>query len=538
MLRRPREILALLSQVRFAAVGRSVLFCVLSITFCAALPSELVAQSSKSEPENHVDKSDAQAPSSVNWGALLDAESSTPAQQLLQKSATLQPLLALWPSLSPRAKVRALRIAKLHRDADAREALTKLACADAHIEVRKACIEVAGPSVAPAMQDALLAAAGFDDTQGDRAARLIASRASVEHLPALLQQVAAAPERSAITHAAAKVYWRAVARGTQGNELEALSAPAMQSERSRARLLLALAKQRPDGASDPGALLRKSVESLPPSPSFEHTYLLLKAAASLDEASETVDRWVEGQHNDKLWMIRRAAIDASASRLLARDNTVRAATLLRAALDDPSPRVRVAVLARLQAMPEETARRSEALLVQTLQDEPWPIVRAQVARNMAAQGMFEETARLLGDPARRVRAQAMRLLAQAPRKLQIAATEHVLRRDPEWPQVQMAALDVIESACLPVLEPLAAFVRREDKRAKRLSSDDALRKAIVVYAKLSSEEQRQALLTGLRSSAAQATAKAVLQDKVAFGCEAKPLSDPPERFDATPASQQ
>ncbi len=433
--------------------------------------------------------------------SLLEAESSAPAREAFQKLESIQILVDAWTTLSTRAKVRALRIAKLHRDASTRVALTQLACAESDIEVRKACIEIAGRSTEEGMVEALLAASAWGDAEGDRAVRLLGTRAQAKHLRKLSELLSQDSLRQSLAGSTARTYWRASA-SQDADTLRADVSDAMNAPASRRRLLLALANHKPGGAEDPAALMQSALAAVGPEPSFEDRYFLLHASAALARDAPDVSAWVETQRKHDLWMLRRAALEAQVAR-----SPAAATALAQKALADPSPRVRAAALSLLRAQTGAPVPTRVAAYRAALKDEPWPFVRAEAALSLAAAGAYKDTARLLADPARRVRATAMAALVHAPHALQLEAVKHILRRDREWPQVQVAALEVAQTNCLPIAAEVAAFVRREDARAKRLPSEDALFKAIVLYTELVSKSDAQSLLVDLRSASARAATK-------------------------------
>ena len=393
----------------------------------------------------------------------------------------------------PAPKFGPCAIAKLHRDVATRRVLTHLCCAERAAEAREECIEVVGRSTDPDLIGALITAASFADAQGDRAARLLGSRGEPEHLESALKLLKKAPERTAIRNATARLYWKATRLrvdnlSERAANLRQATADVLRAEPARSVFIAALARNKASvHEHDPASLLSLVLSQSPKETSFESRFRLVQAAAQLDRESRSVSQWVHAQLQDELWMVRREAFAAAVER-----EPTRATALVAQALADPSPRVRQWGLQAFQELPPQSSNTES--LHEVLKTEAWPFVRAEVAHAFASVSAFEDAARLLADPARRVRAQAMRALDGAPDPLRLEAVKHVLRRDPEWPQVQIAALDVAKRRCLDVKTEVAAFVRREDARVKRLHSEDALFRAIAVYAALASRPEFNALL--------------------------------------------
>ncbi len=367
-----------------------------------------------------------------------DGERAPEAARLLTEigPGVVSPLAEAWPGMSATGRRRAVRVfsAWAGREASAREALVR-AAVDNDEEVAHDAIK--GLVGAGRTGFAQLAELAKEPTEiGDQAA-LAFSRASPADAVAALLEAIAAPGgdgrkklREALGLAARKA-------AEPGKESITTWASRQKEPRSLAAAALALSAT-PETATTALAL---ALEATDTAERFEDLWRLVLAARSLP-VDPRLDGWLEQiVRNDERWMLRAAALEALQQR-----NAPGLGSTAEAAIRDEYPRVRSAAVGAIGL-----AAKNHALLATHARKDLWPMVRAAAVTALAEidePGTGDVLLDALGDPAKIVRAAAVRSLAGRKAKGTWKSVAERLQDEGEWPIVMAEAIGFARSLCL------------------------------------------------------------------------------------------
>jgi hypothetical protein len=343
----------------------------------------------------------------------------------------------------------------------------------------------------------------------DRAALAIAKSNPVEAIPVLLDVMKQSEStqrprlRDALVLAAKKA-------GKLGSDKIAQWLDRDHPIASRAVVVLALSKVSSAGsiaAERLGKLIDKTL-------TFEDAWRLVQASKGLPPDA-TVEKWlVDLARGDKRWMLRTAALEALDER--------RAADIdryARAALKDEYPRVRIAGLSILK-------RRSKpfAVLYERAQHDPWPMVRAA-----ALDGLIDDPngmsmlVRATEDPAKIVRATAIRTLLARADRLAWSAVERRLLDDNEWPRVNAEAVAFAKELCVAEAETALKKILDRGLQPKAWLPDVELAaSALDALIALKGKENSQSLIESALAPFAPASIQAVAKQADRYEQPCKP----------------
>jgi HEAT repeat protein len=352
-----------------------------------------------------------------------------------------------WDALGPLARQRAVRTLRAHaaHSEPARSLLARAATDDTP-RVRTAALralEAAGPAAADALADL----ARRPDATGDRAAARLAATVPVRAtgvLLALLDQ-AGGPGRPPLRAALA----RAVRDGGEP-AVEHLRRWAAGTPGAPAAAAAALALGRVDPARP---ILTDLFERVAPGAErFEDHWRLVKASAHLP-SSDALDAWLAGLAADaEEWMLRAAALPALAQR-----GGPAVPAVAAGALEDPYPRVRMAAVKAFGQAPAHLV--AVATLARR---DPWPMVRSAAVEALVAHPRARPVLRAaVKDPSARVRATAIGALATLGDGDAWPPVGERLRDGREDPAVVAAGIEFARTLCVAAAVPdLAARVDR------------------------------------------------------------------------------
>jgi HEAT repeat protein len=173
---------------------------------------------------------------------------------------------------------------------------------------------------------------------------------------------------------------------------------------------------------------------------FQERWRLVQSCVWLPARPHT-DTWLaQWAQRDPQWMLRVAALKALSQR-----KSAGATEVFEGALKDQYPRVRVAALGALVA----DTRASESI-AQCARNDDWPLVRAAA---MEALGNERTGIKVLidgvNDPAKVVRATAIRVLARLREGRAWQAVQKRLQDGNEWPDVTTEAIAYAKTLCIP-----------------------------------------------------------------------------------------
>ena len=194
------------------------------------------------------------------------------------------------------------------------------------------------------------------------------------------------------------------------------------------------------------ALLMKGIEDTK-AEDFESRWRIAKASTQVADEPVMV-RWLTTAADQKEpWMLRSAAIETLGGQVATQSVALEA-------LSDSAPRVRVAAAKSLQPKGEILE-----VLAKSARIDPWPMVRQAALSTLASEARALPILRAaVDDPSHRVRSDAIRLLAEQPDAAAWPSVHARLKNDEEWPDVRLAAIDYALKQCVlraaPTLEAL------------------------------------------------------------------------------------
>jgi HEAT repeat protein len=189
---------------------------------------------------------------------------------------------------------------------------------------------------------------------------------------------------------------------------------------------------------------------------FEERWRLVNAAPRA-AASAPLDGWLaELVAKEERWMLRATALSALSQR-----KSALVASTAKQALKDEYPRVR---LVAVQALADDASATADLAI--HAQRDRWPMVRSAAYDALAKHaGMRSSVIKTLeggvSDPAKSVRASALRALTTARVITAWPVVEKVLRNDNEWSEVTIEAAGYARALCVQAArEPLVALLVR------------------------------------------------------------------------------
>lgn len=358
--------------------------------------------------------------------AQLLAEMGEPAAALMAQS---------WDRMSPFGRRRAIRafgvLAKTV--AIARSALSH-AARDSDETVSAEALDALANGGVEAVKE-LRPLVKEDGPLGDRAALALAGAAPQEAVSELLDafEVKGGTERPILRKALSKAIEKSGEKGQEQVKIWLKNEHSVTVLTSVTLAISPVAQARP--------LAEELVDTLSSKATlFQEQWRLVQACLWLPAHPRT-DRWlIRWAQQDPQWMLRVAAL-----RVLSLRKTPGATEVFRGALKDPYPRVRVAALAALGA--DMSASES---IAQYARNDIWPLVRAAA---MEALGDRRTGIRALtdgvSDPAKVVRATAIRVLARQKERGAWQAVQKRLQDGDEWPEVTTEAVVYTKTLCIP-----------------------------------------------------------------------------------------
>ena len=360
-----------------------------------------------------------------------DHDRATAAVYLLQASGerAAKQIRAVWPTISLLGQKRAI-------GALTRLAVNHDAAIDTLIEAARADDEDLRNRAFEALRQLgsrgrrALAVLVADPAVGDRAASLLARAAPDFAIAPLLDAMAepAGSNRPELRAALGTAVQRAV--GNANAKLRAWLAkePAAAAVASASMGLVGLEAQRATMTSFIAYAASRSMD-------FPSTWRLLRSAAAAGASGE-IDRWVRSQvEGPEEWMLRQAAVEASAARGHRED--------ARASLKDAYPRVRASAATALSG--DAGSMLERATLARR---DPWPMVRAAAVRSLRSEGeALAVVVASVDDSMSQVRAAAIEVLTASPHDEGWERIHRMLRDRDEWPLVTAAAIDYAVAHC-------------------------------------------------------------------------------------------
>ena len=364
--------------------------------------------------------------------------------------SVVTPLVAAVPSLAPGARARAVRVWSAYlSDAAARSAL-QAALDDPDQRVRELAhgALAEGDATARAILVSRIAYAGAG---AEAAATALARTAPKEAAGAVLAALSAegASERPALREALSASCEQLKASCVETVRGWLNSATPKVSARASAALALS-AQHAVSGVPELVAELIAGASA--EATGFEDRWRLVNAAPRA-AASAPLDAWLaELAAKEERWMLRATALSALGQR-----KSALAASSAKQALKDEYPRVR---LVAVQALADEAS--SSADLTAHAQRDRWPMVRSAAYEALAKHsGVAATLEGGVSDPAKGVRASALRALTVARVATAWPVVEKVLRNDNEWPEVTIEAAAYARALCVQAArEPLVALLVR------------------------------------------------------------------------------
>lgn len=357
----------------------------------------------------------------------------------------LAPLLARWPDMPPAERILATDVflAQLP-NVDAREAVLR-AATDADERVRAHAIEGAETRGAKDVLAELVAVPGGP---GDDAALRLARLAPREAAAPILAAIAGPDERPVLRRALRQAY-------EQGAPASLILGWLQQAPvRARAHAALGLASSDAAPALEVArTLVAGTVEH---ALDFPERWRLLRAVEHLGVGANT-RAFVRTQTEAEEWMMRASALEVFAR---CEDCADAARERARALLRDETPRVRVAAIEALAQLGLE-GREVEAVATLGRRDD-WPRVRAAGIRALARTERALPVVRAaMTDPSRRVRAAAIRTATEAGDGGAWERIRARIEDDGEWPEVVSAGIAHVRATCRrDAVETLEVVVQR------------------------------------------------------------------------------
>jgi hypothetical protein len=441
-----------------------------------------------------------------------DTNDSASAADLLANigPASVSPLVEAWKRMSCSARRRAVRVfaASATRAKSARKALV-LAVRDKDKEVSEDALK-ALTRIGPLAFNELSSLISQPSDPADRVAVAIAKSNPAEAIPVLLDIMKQSEStrqprlREALALSAKKA-------GKQGLDKIAEWLDGDHAIESLASVVLALSNV-PDArllaADRLGTLIQKAR-------TFKDVWRLVRASKSLPPDT-AVEKWlVDIARGDKRWMLRKAALEALDERGAA--DIIRYAN---AALKDEYPRVRVAGLSILQ-------RRSKPykVLYERAQTDPWPMVRAAALGGLVNDPNGKSVLiRAIEDPAKIVRATAIRTLLARADRLAWPSIERRLLDDNEWPRVNAEAIAFVKELCIVEAETaLMKILERGLQPRAWLPDVELAASALDALIALKGKEKSQSLIESALVPFAPASIQAVAKQAERYGqpCKSK-----------------
>jgi len=275
-----------------------------------------------------------------------------------------------------------------------------------------------------------LASLVSDPAVGDRAASLLA-RADPDFAIAPLLDAMAEPggsDRPALRAALGTAAQRAAAEANTTLRAWLANEPAVSAVASASLGLVGLEGRR-------APMTSFVAYAAPRSKDFPSAWRLLQGAAAAGPSGE-IDRWVRSQvDRPEEWMLRQAAVEASAERGHRED--------ARASLHDPYPRVRASAATVLSG--DGGSMLERATLARR---DPWPMVRAAAVRSLRSEGeALAVVVASVDDSMSQVRAVAIEVLTGSASDEGWERIHRRLRARDEWPLVTAAAIDYVVAHC-------------------------------------------------------------------------------------------
>ena len=336
---------------------------------------------------------------------------------------------AAWPTISLLGKKRAIgalsRLAKAH-DA-AMDALIEAARSDDE-DLRDRAFEALRQTEARGRQ--ALVELVVDPSVGDRAASLLAREEPDFAIRPLLDAMAqrSGPNRPALRAALGTAVQRSIRDANDALQQWLAKSPPVPAVASAALALVGLEAQR--------APMTAFIEyAAPKLTSFPSAWRLLQAAGAAGPSTE-IDRWVQSQLDEpQAWMLRQAAVDASAARGHRED--------ARDSLKDPYPRVRASAATVLSDDDQTLLERATLARRDT-----WPMVRAAAVSSLRSEGeALAVVVASVDDSMSEVRAAAIEVLSASVHDDGWDRIHRRLRKRDEWPSVTRSAIEYVIAHC-------------------------------------------------------------------------------------------
>jgi HEAT repeat protein len=364
------------------------------------------------------------------------------------------PLVAAVPSLAPGARARAVRVWSAYLGDPAARSALQAALDDPDARVR----ELAHTALAEGDASAraiLVSRIAYAGPSAEAAASALARTAPKEAGAAVLAAMAAdgASERPALRDALSASCEQLKTACTE--IVRAWLAEATPKVPARAAVALAISHQH--GLSGVPELVAELIAgAASEAKGFEERWRLVNAATRA-AASAPIDGWLaELVAKEERWMLRAAALAALSQR-----KSPLVASTAKQALNDEYPRVR---LVAVQAVAEDASATADLTI--HAQRDRWPMVRSAAYDALAKHtGVLSSVIKTLeggvSDPAKSVRASALRALTAARVITAWPVVEKVLQNDNEWPEVTIEAAGYARALCVRAArEPLVALLVR------------------------------------------------------------------------------
>ncbi|MBN1654292.1 MAG: hypothetical protein JXA30_11025 [Deltaproteobacteria bacterium] len=397
---------------------------------------ELAAHASMAEVEAYTEM-DFKGGLSILIQALIeDREDAAEAADLLAivGPESVVPLVDAWKRMSRKGRRRAVRVfaSSAGRENRAVDALV-MAVRDEDSKVREDALK-ALIRIGPVAFIKLSSLISQPSELADRAALAIAKSDPVEAIPLLLNVIkrkdgSRRPRiRRALMLSVAKGGERAVEKLSEWLKQD----PPLESLTSVVLALSGVENARPLAGDLLRALIGKAQ-------SFEDLWRLVQASKSLPLDAE-VEAWLgDITLSEERWMLRKAALEA-----LDEGGTTNSCRYATKTLKDTYPRVRVAGLSILS----RRCKRFD-LVSERAQKDLWPMVRAAAVSELVSDPNAGKTiVRAIDDPAKIVRAAAIKTLLARKERRAWRVIEKRLLDDNEWPRVLAEAIAFAKELCI------------------------------------------------------------------------------------------
>lgn len=431
---------------------------------------------------------------------LRDTDESSGAADLLANigPAVVSPLLNAWKRMSRNARRRTVRVfaSSAKRAKSAREALI-FAVGDEDKEVSEDALN-ALIRIGPLAFNELSSLIAQPSDPADRAALAIAKSNPTKAIPVLLNTM---KEREGFRRPRLR---EALALSVRNAGKQALDTIAEWLDgdhpiASLAVVVLALSIV-PDAQSLAADRLGIFIQK---AQTFEDVWRLVQASKSLPPDA-TIEKWLSDiALKDERWMLRKAALEA-----LDECGVADMGRYAKAALKDEYPRVRIAALSILKRRPKTVK-----VLYEKAQTDPWPMVRAAALGGLVDDPNGKTVlVRAIEDPAKIVRARAIRTLLARADRLVWPAIERRLLDDNEWPRVNAEAVAFVKELCIVEAETALNKILNRGLQPQAWLPDvelaaSALDALIVIKGKENSQSLIESALTPSVPAAIQAVAK-------------------------------